>query len=134
MTRGHCLCGAVRWETDGSQKWAGYCHCASCRRNSAAPVTAFFGVADGAWAWSGAEPAVYQSSDHATRLFCDKCGTPVAYRSTRYPHEIHFYAAGLEDPQTYRPDSHFQYGERLRWLHIADDLRKFGETVKEETR
>jgi hypothetical protein len=125
MTKGHCLCGAVRWETGGSQKWAGCCHCESCRRNCAAPVTAFFGVADGRWKWTGDLPATYQASDHATRRFCARCGTPMGYRSTRFPDEVHFYAAGMDDPSQFRPTSHFHHDEALAWLHISDDLRRF---------
>lgn len=120
--RGHCLCGDIRWETDGSQNWAGYCHCASCRRNCAAPVTAYFGVPDGHWRWTGAAPAVYVSSSGVRRLFCGRCGTPMAYDADHHPDEIHFYAATMEDPVTYRPEAHFHADEALPWMVIADDL------------
>lgn len=122
--QGHCLCGAVKWSADGPVNWAGYCHCESCRRNCAAPVTAFFGVPHGAWRWTGAVPATFRSSASATRYFCGTCGTPIAYENTRWPDEIHFYAAGLEDPQDFAPTQHFHYGERLKWLHLEDDLIK----------
>jgi len=121
--KGHCLCGAVRFEYD-SIKWAGYCHCASCRRNCASPVTAFFGVKDGDWRWTGDEPATFSASDHATRWFCEKCGTPMAYASTRFADEIHFYAATLENPELFVPTQHFHHGEHLSWLVIDDDLKR----------
>ncbi len=130
-TSGRCLCGACRFDTQGAPKWTGYCHCDSCRRNCSAPVTAFFGVADGKWSWTGKEPATYQASDHATRYFCDTCGTPMAYRSTRYPNEIHFYAASLDDPRAFTPKNHFHYGERLTWMTLHDDLPKHGTTAGE---
>ena len=122
LVRGHCLCGDVRWETDGAQNWAGYCHCESCRRNCAAPVTAFFGVPNGHWRWIGALPAVYPSSPGVERLFCPRCGTPVAYRTEELPDETHFYAAGLDDPRAYRPEIHYHADEALPWLTIADAL------------
>jgi len=121
--RGHCLCGAVTWAADGPVNWAGFCHCESCRRNCAAPVTAFFGIPHGAWRWTGGAPKQF-TRDHATRYFCGACGTPVAYASTRFPDEIHFYAAGLDDPQDFTPTAHFHYSERLNWLGLHDDLKK----------
>ncbi|WP_232829462.1 GFA family protein [Tropicimonas sp. IMCC34043] len=119
---GHCLCGAVAYETDGAQNWAGYCHCASCRRNCAAPVAAFFGVPNGHWRWTGVDPAIYRSSPGAARLFCDRCGTPMAYATDAAPDEIHFYAATMADPASYRPEVHYHVDEALPWLAIADEL------------
>ena len=120
---GHCLCGATGWTYEGPVNWAGFCHCESCRRNCGAPVTAFFGVPNAAFEWRG-EPATFQASDHATRYFCPKCGTPMAYASTRWPDEIHFYAAALENPQDFEPSAHFHHGERLSWLELDDGLLK----------
>ncbi len=131
MTTGRCLCGAVRFEFTGSPKWTGYCHCESCRRNCAAPVTAFFGVADENWRWTGETPGAYQVTDHATRYFCGTCGTPMAYRSTRFQGEIHFYAAGLDDPSGFTPKNDFHYGEHLDWLPLTDDLPKHHTTAGE---
>jgi len=121
--KGHCLCGSVRFEYD-STKWAGYCHCESCRRNCASPVTAFFGVKNGHWRWTARTPAKFMASSHATRWFCDRCGTPMAYASTRFPREIHFYAATLENPSEFEPTQHFHHGEHLSWLTIDDDLTR----------
>lgn len=123
----HCLCGAVRLSFDEDRVlWRGHCHCANCRRNCAAPVTTFFGVANDGWTWTGTTPASYASSDHAERLFCPQCGTPMAYRSTRYPNETHFYAATLADPRDFAPEVHFNYSEHLDWLKLHDDLPKRG--------
>ncbi|MBX2838910.1 MAG: GFA family protein, partial [Gammaproteobacteria bacterium] len=114
-----------------SVNWSGYCHCDSCRRNCASPVTAFFGVPNGSWSWSGVTPGEYAHSGHATRYFCKTCGTPLAYASTRWPNEIHFYAASLVDPTSFTPKQHFHYGERLPWLRLEDDLPKHHSSADE---
>lgn len=124
MSEGQCLCGATRWSHTGKVNWSGYCHCESCRRNCASPVTAFFGVPNGSWSWIGQKPGEYKHTAHATRYFCTSCGTPMAYASTRWPDEIHFYACALTDPDSFTPNEHFHYSERLSWLHIDDDLKK----------
>jgi len=119
---GQCLCGAIKWTYSGPTNWSGYCHCESCRRNCAAPVTAFVGIPNGSWSWTGESPAAYKHTTEATRYYCNKCGTPMAYSSTRYPDEIHFYAASMINPEQFEPNEHFHHGERLSWLTIADDL------------
>ncbi|MGD1879661.1 MAG: GFA family protein [Kiloniellaceae bacterium] len=121
-TRGHCLCGAVSYEYSGPENWQAYCHCESCRRNTASPVTAFFAVPRSAFRFSGKAPAVYRSSPGVRRLFCADCGTPMAYDSDRYPDEIHLYAATLEDPENYAPEGHVHVAERLSWFDVKDDL------------
>ena len=121
---GHCLCGAVRFAYDGPENWRGYCHCDSCRRATSSPVTAYMGVPNGKWRWTGAEPARFSSSPGVTWHFCATCGSHVAYQAERYGHEIHFFAALLDDPQEFAPRGHFHYEERLPWLTITDDLPK----------
>ncbi|PRY26198.1 hypothetical protein CLV78_101293 [Aliiruegeria haliotis] len=122
---GHCLCGRVRWQTDGTQAWAGYCHCESCRRACAAPVTAYLGVPDGHWRWTGATPATFESTPGVRRHFCATCGTPMAYEAEAFPGEIHFHAAALDAPADFTPDFHVNHAEHLPWLTIADDLPRY---------
>jgi len=121
-TRGRCLCGEVTYEFDGAENWRAYCHCESCRRNTSSPVTAFFGVPRSAFRFTGRAPAVYASSPGVRRLFCGRCGSPMAYETDRRPHEIDLYAASLEDPERYRPEAHVHVAERLSWFDVRDDL------------
>src|SRR3546814_7486756 len=101
-TRGRCLCGEVTYEFDGAENWRAYCHCESCRRNTSSPVTAFFGVSRSAFRFTGKAPAVYASSPGVRRLFCGRCGSPMAYETDRRPQEIDLYALNLEHPEDYR--------------------------------
>jgi hypothetical protein len=112
---GHCLCGAVRFACDALPLWQSLCHCESCRRATSSPFTAFLGIADGHWRWTGQAPATYASSPGVWRDFCPHCGSPMAYRSTRFPGEIHFYAASLDDPTAYSPQDEVFLSEALPW-------------------
>ncbi len=119
---GRCLCGAVTYAYDGAVNWSAYCHCESCRRNTASPVTAFFGVPRDAFRFTGKAPAIYRSSPGVRRLFCADCGTPMAYEADRFPDEIHLYAASLDEPLNYAPQAHVHWAERLPWFDVRDDL------------
>lgn len=121
---GHCLCGATRYTCKAAPLWQAHCHCESCRRATSSPFTSYFGVADGQWLWTGTPPATYQSSPGVWRDFCPTCGSPMAYRSTQFPAETHFFAASLDDPETYHPTHHVHTAERLTWVHLSDDLHE----------
>lgn len=121
-TRGHCLCGAVRYEYDGPENWRAHCHCESCRRATSSPMTSFLGVPRKAFRFTGQEPASYQSSPGVQRRFCAACGSPMAYESERWPDEIHLYAASLERPEEYRAQAHVHFAEHLPWFDTTDDL------------
>jgi hypothetical protein len=121
---GHCLCGRCRFEYDGVENWSALCHCESCRRQTASPFTAFVGVPNGTWRWLGDNPKFYQSSSGVKRYFCATCGAPMAFQGDKWPDEIHFYAALLDDPLDFVPQDHVHYDERLLWLKIDDDLPK----------
>ncbi len=119
---GRCLCGATTYRCTAAPLWQSHCHCESCRRATASPFTSFFGIANGAWDWTGTPPATYNSSPGTHRDFCPTCGTQMTYRSTKYPGECHFYAATLDRPETFAPTAHVHTAEQLPWLHLADGL------------
>lgn len=120
---GRCLCGSVTYAYDGAPNWQGHCHCESCRRNCAAPFTSYFGISHGKWRWTAEVPAVYASSPGVRRHFCARCGTPMAYEGDRWSHELHFYAATLDDPALFRPTAHSNWNEHLPWVVLADGLK-----------
>lgn len=119
---GRCHCGRITWESDGPVAWSCYCHCPDCRRNTASPVTAFFGVPHASHRWTGEPPAIYRSSPGVERLFCPDCGTPMAYRNAGDKRNIHLYVATLDDPESVQPSFHVFHAHRLAWFDTADGL------------
>lgn len=96
MTRkGHCLCGAVTFETE-SQDHYHACHCSQCRRWSGSP---FMGVMAGPEvAFQGGEVTRYRSSKIAERGFCTTCGSHLFYYSI--PAGVYVIPAGLFEDQS----------------------------------
>ena len=123
--KGHCLCGQVTYEVHGPFKWAGHCHCESCRRNTSSAFTTWFGVAKDAHRFTGRAPSMYESSPGAKRYFCANCGTPMGFESARWPGEMHLYAASLENSQAFAPKFHVHVGEKVPWIEIGDHLPQY---------
>ena len=124
---GRCWCGAITYAFSGPVNWCAHCHCESCRRNTASAFTTFIGVPNEAYSFTSEQPAAYASSEGVRRLFCSTCGTPMAFTATRYPDEIHFYLATLDEQHAdIKPQGHVHWDEHVDWVELADDLRRKG--------
>jgi hypothetical protein len=127
VLRGGCFCGFVRYEVGGSPFHETSCHCSICRRTSGAPFVAWFTVAARDFRVTAGEPASFRSSDHGRRSFCPRCGTPIAFQSSRSPDELDLTTCSLDDPERLPPRDHTRTSSMLSWLRIGDGLPRFAE-------
>lgn len=126
LTKGHCLCGAIRYEFEGKPDWVAFCHCESCRRHTSSAAATMLGVKVTAFRYLEGTPAAYQSSPGVWRYFCPTCGSPMAYTNEeKWPGEVHLYLGTLEHPDTFVPSAHVHTGEQLPWFDAHDDLPRF---------
>ncbi len=119
MTEGGCLCGEIRFATEGPAKWTSYCHCRSCRRQTGAPVAAYAGFETAQVRFTKGMPAYYASSPGVRPGFCGRCGTPLTYEGERWPGEIHLHVGAFDDPETFAPAGHAFVDEPLSWARIT---------------
>ena len=126
-TTGGCLCGSVRYENTGEPFAINYCHCASCRKHSGAPVVALAGYKREQVTFTGTERKTYESSPGAHRAFCERCGTPLTWEGDGGElgpiFELH--VSTFDEPEKLVPTSHAFEPERLSWFDVADDLPRF---------
>src|SRR5262245_28576891 len=76
MQKGTCFCGAVEITINSAPIEMGYCHCASCRSYSGAPVTSFaLFKAENVKVTKGAELlGRFNKRGMSDRQFCTICG------------------------------------------------------------
>lgn len=76
---GGCLCGAIRFESDGEAEYPHMCSCEMCRRHTGSLTAAWVVFQKNAVRWTGAggQPALYRSSDFSSRAFCATCGSTI---------------------------------------------------------
>ena len=123
---GGCLCGRVRYELKSEPFDCGWCHCRTCQLASGAPVMAFATVKLGEWIVTEGEADVRRcrSSSFAERLFCGRCGTPLAIDYDIQPETFDFSVVTLDDPDAIRPGFHIFWSSRVAWFDPGDDLPK----------
>jgi hypothetical protein len=121
-TKGHCLCGDIRFEYRGSPIETMHCHCESCRRHTSSPLASFVIVDKGNFRYTRGTPVAYASSPGVERTHCGRCGSPIAYENKD---EFALYACTLEDPTGVVPTFHSWTAEQMPWLEIADVLPRY---------
>ena len=79
MTRGACLCGAVRFELTGKTTQIGMCHCSKCRRVSGAASNATLMAPADSLRWLSGEDQLMKFAlpDGWGVWRCSVCGSPV---------------------------------------------------------
>ena len=125
MLTGSCFCGFIRYEASGMPSYETNCHCSTCRRTSGAPFVAWFTVPAAEFRITTGEPASLHSSEHGTRSFCPRCGTPLTFASSEQPDELDVTICSLQDPELLPPRDHTRTSDKLRWLTIGDQLPQF---------
>jgi hypothetical protein len=126
---GSCFCGAVELTVRGAPVGMGFCHCASCRSWSAAPVSAFALWPRDAMRITKGEASLgrYSKTPQSSRTWCTRCGGHIL---TELP------ALGLVDlyPATipdfpFEPGLHIHYQETA--LRMRDGLPKMRDVPAE---
>jgi hypothetical protein len=124
---GGCLCGAVRYESEGTTGEAGWCHCRMCQRSSGAPAQTYVLLAAQGFRYTGREPALYRSSETGERRFCPDCGSQIEFRNRNSPEWISLNSGTLDDPALAPPDRHIWTSSEVSWFRVADGLQRFAE-------
>ena len=118
--RGSCLCGDVGFVLAFPSKWVAHCHCSLCRRAHGAGVVSWVGMheEDVAIADPHARLQWFASTPAARRGFCARCGSPLFFRSPRWPGELHVALAALHDPADRAPQAHAYWDAHVPWLAL----------------
>jgi hypothetical protein len=98
---GQCLCGQVHYTVAGDPLMVGICHCRNCQRQSGAPFSVVWAVADDAFAQAGTTREFIDRGDSGApvrRLFCPECGSPIRSRADAMPGVCFVKAGTLDDP------------------------------------
>lgn len=121
---GSCVCGDVRYEFEGEPRVTVACHCAVCRKATGSAFGTWTLVLKEQFRFVRGEQQIgeYQSSDHARRLFCKRCGTTLGNFTTRRPTFIHLAAGTLDEAPALRINLHCYTASKAPWFEITDQL------------
>ena len=122
--KGSCLCGAIAFTLQFPSKWVVHCHCSRCQRAHGSAFVTWVGAdtqqvqiddADKLLTW-------YQEPSGSSRGFCQRCGSPMFFRSLREPGETHMAMALFTQALDRQPGSHVHYETHVDWVSVAETL------------
>lgn len=119
-----CLCGAVRLHAALPTKWVAHCHCTRCQRAHGAPLVTWAGFEAAQVAVDDAGGALrwHVAAEGGSRGFCGTCGSPMLFKSARWPGELHVARALFTTPLDRAPQAHVFFDTHVPWLDCADEL------------
>jgi hypothetical protein len=122
--RGHCLCGAVRYELDAEPTVLSNCHCQFCRRAHGAAFATTALVPTSALRIVAGEASIQR---HQGRFFCRTCGSRLFNRSDSHPQATSLVVTSLarEHEPSLRPAAHLNVESKAPWYEILDAAPQF---------
>ena len=119
---GNCLCGAMAFECGLPSLWSAHCHCSQCQRYHGAAFVTWVGFAEDSFQVTGDTDALtwFKSSAEGERGFCNRCGSSVLFRSTRWPGEVHVCRANLHGELDREPEGNAFTETRVDWGRLKD--------------
>jgi hypothetical protein len=122
---GGCLCGAIRYRITGAPLSSTICHCATCRKASAAPSVAWLSIDRGQFQVLSGYPQLHQSSPDVIRRFCGGCGSQLLYENAASPNTIDVTTVSLDAPEAFPPSLEVWLEHKLPWQVPNEDLRHY---------
>jgi hypothetical protein len=127
---GGCVCGAVRYRTEGMPVRTPVCHCQACQK----PTGSAFGV--GAYFKAeqvhllGGELRTYEhASDESRRWlrfeFCPKCGTQVTWTLEAMPGVRAVGLGTFDDPKWLKPNRFGWYRSAHAWVKPPEGVEVY---------
>lgn len=124
VAEGSCLCGAVAFTATLPALWVAHCHCTRCQRAHGAPFVTWVGfrAAEVEIASPGDALRWFVTAEGAERGFCGHCGSPMFFRSPRYPGELHIARALFHTALDQQPTSNVFFSSHAPWAVDAHRL------------
>ncbi|WP_194722527.1 GFA family protein [Noviherbaspirillum malthae] len=124
---GGCACGAVRFQCSAAPLAMYNCHCRSCQLASGGACAPLLVVPGQALRIAG-HPKRHRpqraNGNHATRLFCPECGTPLLALPDNNPAVVLVHAAALDFPDGFKPVADIWTVDALPWAHMDRHIPK----------
>jgi len=124
MHTGGCLCGAIRYEIEGSLAPVQICHCSQCRKAQGSAFGANIPVQTTAFRITRGDDrlAQYRATPGKRRVFCSVCGSPIFSQRDAAPETLRLRAGTLDQPADLAIAFHMNVASKAKWWTISDRL------------
>ncbi len=124
VSKGGCLCGAVRFHTEAPLREVIFCHCSQCRRQTGL----YYAATSVPWDSLTLETADtlrwYASSAFARRGFCGTCGSALFWKAETEAN-VAILAGAFDDGTPLRPGAHIFVADMGCFYTVPPDQPQF---------
>jgi hypothetical protein len=126
---GGCLCGAVRYESEGAPVFALQCHCRDCQRSSGTAYIAAVRVPSAGFRITRGAPKRYVAKSDAgneiARVFCGDCGSPLYVQVSTRPDVVGLRVGTLDDPGWFQAEADIFVKSAQPWDRMDPAIPKY---------
>ena len=125
---GRCLCGAVRFETEGPPLLVARCHCLDCQRLTGTGHSTGAMFAESRLRLRGAVREFQLTSEAGrvvTRVFCPACGSPILGKNEGMPGYVTLSLGALDDSSGFEPSVEIFTRSKRPWDAPSEALASF---------
>jgi hypothetical protein len=123
---GGCNCGAVRYKIEGEAGFSFFCQCRRCQRATGSGHAPGMKVEREQVSVTGKMASWSTKADSGAAVsheFCGTCGSPIFSSTDRFPTSLSVYAASLDDPSVFKPQTVIRTDDGQPWDHVDPSLR-----------
>lgn len=126
--QGSCLCTKVSYQAtvEHAAINISHCHCVRCQKAHTAAFATYTRVAQPQLHINGAEHLrQFESSRHATRSFCQHCGSHLFFRYHHLPDAVFLAVASLNQSPDIHQAMHIYTKSTVAWCPVRDELPQY---------
>ncbi len=123
---GGCNCGAVRYRIEGEAGFSFLCQCRRCQRATGSGHAPGMKVERDQVSVAGEMASWSTTADSGATVsheFCGTCGSPIFSSTDRFPTSLSVYAASLDDPSVFKPQTVIFTDGCQPWDHVDPSLK-----------
>lgn len=123
MKSGQCLCGEIKFEVHGKERWTGVCHCKMCQRLSGGGFQVWVQFEQKELKILTGKPKDFSSSSRVVRSACPNCSSHLFFRYTDSATDLYITAPSLDGSEV-QPEQHIWWKSKMNWLCLDDNITK----------
>lgn len=126
--KGGCLCGQVRYSSEGEPRFVGVCHCTDCQKFSGSPFSTVIGVPRSSVQVSGTLKTFTKNGSSGQpihRYFCPECGSSVMDEADVLAGIAMIGVGTLDDSSWVRPGSEIFCDSAQPWVKLGGEMKRF---------
>ena len=123
--KGSCNCKTISFSSSQQIKAFVNCHCNLCRKMNGSSFSTYVVVPENEFSITGQSLSSFKVSEHATKHFCTRCGTPIFNTNPKLAGLIIIHLGAIDSHLEISPAVNIFCESQLEWVDKISGLKCF---------